>query len=693
VSRRSRLFAWLSVVALVLTTAVASAAPVAAQSATPTFTLAQQSPWIAPGAGFVMGFDATNVPPGAKVALTVHDALTSRTGFDNSINGDNLPPTRDRQSYDFDQLVLDPSTGQRLLAYPSTALGDNGVFPLEVDLRSADDESLARFVTHVVVAPVNAEGALTVGQPLNVAWVWPLQSEPAYLNVSPQPQGFTPINPTTYADLEPSGRLGRQAARLAANPDIPLTLAPSPETLEAWDALALKFPALQAGPAALRSTIARGATQVLAGPYVPLDMPSLARGGLADVVTSSTPTQPSELTRGVSALETFLDAHVDPSTALPGPLDQASLATLQNASVRQLVVEGNALTPVTEKFTPAHPYKVQTVAGDDSSAATVVATDIGLEQFLTGDQPPALRAAHLLAGLALVAGEQPSLPRGIAIANPADWDADDAFVGAVLAGLRGNPLVRPTTVQGLLQEVPVATDDDGAPVYRQLAAYSPAAPPVSAKTYAAGVQSRDAVAQVVPANDVRVASADRALATSVAAAWATPTGRVAARHLLASIQGSVDNYLSQVEVQPQSTVTITSSKAEIPISFKNNGDDPVTVHLKLDSDRLLFPDGADLDVDLPARHNTTVRVAVETRGSGTVPVQMTVTTTNGLAIGRPTTIKVRSTFVSGVGVFLTVGAIVFLAIWWGWDIHRRRKKRSREQHPTYRLAPPSGQPA
>ena len=161
------------------------------------------------------------------------------------------------------------------------------------------------------------------------------------------------------------------------------------------------------------------------------------------------------------------------STALPGPLDAASLSLLQNGGVRQLVVDGRALVPVTEKFTPAHPYKVQTVPGDNSSAATVVTTDSGLEQFLTGDQPPALRAAHLLAGLALVAGEQPSLPRGIAIANPVDWDANDAFVTAVLAGLRGNPLLHPTTVQGLLEHVPVATVDDqpdGAPVFRQLAA-------------------------------------------------------------------------------------------------------------------------------------------------------------------------------------------------------------------------------
>jgi hypothetical protein len=682
----------LCVAALVLaTTGAIAAAPVAAQSASPTFTLARQSAWIAPGGGFVMGFDAADVPPGAQVALTVHDALQSRTAFDASIGGNNLPPTRDRRTFAFDDLLVDPSTGQRLLSYPSAALGDNGVFPLEVDLRSAADASLAHFVTHVVVAPVAPDGTLTVGKPLNVAWVWPLQTEPAYLAVT----GAYPVNPTTLADLSASGRLGRQAAQLAANPDVPLTLAPSPETLDAWNALATKFPDVAAGPSAIRSTAARN--QVLAGPFVPLDLPSLERGGLQDVVTSSTPTSPSEVTRGVATLETFFGGPMtNTSTALPGPLDAASLSLLQNAGVRQLVVDGRALVPATEKFTPAHPYKMRTVSGDDASAATVVATDPGLEQFLTGDDPPALRAAHLLAGLALVAGEQPSISRGVAIANPVGWDADDTFVTAVLAGLRGNPLVRPTTVQGLLEQVPIATVDDqadGAPVYRELASYSPPAPPVSAKVYADGVKSRDEVARVVPASDARVASADRALASSVASTWAAPAGRAKARHLLGSIQSSVTNYLSQVQVQPGNTITITSSKAQIPISFKNTGDDEVTVHLQLDSDRLLFPDGAVQDVQLAPRQNTTVRVAVETRGSGTAPVLVTATTPGGLPIGQPTTIKVRSTFVSGVGVFLTVGAIVFLAIWWGWDIHRRRKKRSREQHPTYRLAPPSGHPA
>lgn len=679
------------VIAFMLTGAVVAGAPVAAQVAAqagaPEFALAAQSAWTAPGAAFVMRFDSSNVPGGAQVALTVHDALQSRTAFDASVRGDSLPPTRDRETFAFDQLPVDAGTGQRVLAVSDAALGSSGVFPLEVDLRSAADESLAHFVTHVVVAPVGPDGRLTVGQPLNVAWVWPLQAQPAYVAAP------VFVNQTTLADLDPTGRLGRQAAQLAANTDVPLTLAPSPETLDAWAVLGQKSPPLAAGANDVRSAAARN--QVLAGPFVPLDLPSVTRGGLQDVVTSSTSTRPSELTRGVSALEKFLGAHVDPSTALPGPLDTASLSILQNASVRQLVVDGKALTPENEKYTPAHPYKMRTVQGDDSSAVTIVATDDGLERFLTGDEPPALRAAHLLAGLAVVAGEQPSTSRGVAIANPATWDADDTFVADVLAGLRGNPLLHPTTVQGLIEAVPVATTGDAvdAPVYRELAPYAPPLPPVTAAQYAGGVRSRDAVAALVGAGDTRTQNVDRALASSLAAAWANPPGRVRARQLLDSIRGSVAGYLGQVHVQPQSTVTITSSKAQIPISFRNTGDDDIQVHLRLESDRLLFPDGDELDVTLPARHNTTVRVAVETRGSGTAPVTLTVTTPGGLAIGKPTVIKVRSSFVSGVGVFLTVGAVVFLVIWWGWDIHRRRKKRAGDHQPTFRLAPPSGQPA
>jgi hypothetical protein len=66
-------------------------------------------------------------------------------------------------------------------------------------------------------------------------------------------------------------------------------------------------------------------------------------------------------------------------------------------------------------------------------------------------------------------------------------------------------------------------------------------------------------------------------------------------------------------------------------------------------------------------------------------VQVSVTTSGGGLPIQTTQMTVRSTFVSGVGIFLTVAAVVVLAAWWGYDIYRRRRSR--------RVAAPSGQPA
>ncbi|HEX9506276.1 MAG TPA: DUF6049 family protein, partial [Acidimicrobiia bacterium] len=559
----------------------------------------------------------------------------------------------------------------------STGLSGGGVYPLEVALRNGDDQSLASFVTHVVVAEVTENGGLTVGHPLDVAWVWPLGAAPAYLS------GGQP-DPVVFAELEPAGRLGRQVALLGNAPDVPVTLAPTPETVDAWNNLSGKFPALGSGLTTLRGLA--GHDQVLAGPFVSLDLPSIVRGDLTGVVHD-------EQSRGVGVLEQFFATQLDPSTALPGPLDGVSLRQLQNASVRRIVVSSDALTPADEKYTPAHPYTIQAVPGDESTSMEVLATDPGLERFMEGDAPPALRAAHLLAGLALVAGEQPSIQRGVALANPSEWNAPDSFIAAVLNGLHDNPLVKPTTVAGLLGDVPAATHDDqpdGAKVMRELAPYDPPAPAVSLTHYTAAVEHQRAVTALLGPTDARVVRAGRALAASVTSAWDSPKGRRQARALLDSVKQSERDFLAGIQVPDQSTITITSSKAQIPMSFRNDTGQSVTVHLKLESDKLLFPEGAERDIVLAPR-NTTVRIAVETRSSGNFPLLVTVTTAGGLPI-KTSRIKVRSSFVSGVGVFLAVGAIVFLALWWGWDIHRRRRGRGTIR-PHRRLVAPSGHPA
>ncbi|MFI5046844.1 MAG: DUF6049 family protein [Acidimicrobiia bacterium] len=645
-----------------------------AQTTTPKLSLVYQDAWTPVGGNVTLRLRADQVPPGLTLALTTHEQVRSRSGFDAAFSGGSLSSTINYKPLAFDDLPVDPADGTHVLTIPlddlnarlNTRQSGSGVFPLEVELRDSD-RAVTHFLTHLVVADVGPTGALVVGQPLRTAWVWPLQSDPAYLSTGDE-------DPAVVAELASTGRLGHQVDAIAADADVPLTLAPSPDTLAAWSALATTDVADAGTVAGLRSVLPRD--QVLAGSYVPIDLPSLNSGGLGGAVNT-------EIQSGVSALEDFFGSLPDVSTALPGPLDTPSLVALRNASQRRLVVRGSALGPGDEQFTPAHPTTVLADPNDESTAMTVLASDEGIEKFLTTDEPPALRAAHVLAALAVIAGEQPNRVRGVAIVNPTRWDAPTDLVTALLAGLRGNPLVSPVTVDTLFSQVAPATvgdEPDGPRLVRQLAPVTPVAPPVTAAHYGSALLQRDAVAHLFPAGDPRVSNGDRALLSALSSAWENPAGRRKAAALLDGIGASVDGFLAKIRVPEQSTVTLTSSTAEIPITFSNDTGQPVRVRIRLESNRLLFPDGAERVVELPLK-NHTERIRVETRGPGTFPVVVDVSTEGGLPIST-TRLSVRSSVVSGVGKVLMVGAVAFLALWWGWDIHRRRRRRVRDDAPS-----------
>ncbi|HEY7107025.1 MAG TPA: DUF6049 family protein [Acidimicrobiia bacterium] len=651
--------------ALVAALFVASpAAPVAAQTTTsPSIVLAGQDAWDPVGGTFTALLGTTGSLDGLHLTLTVHDRVVSRSAFDATLaDNPTFPPTLRLLDLSLDDYPPD-AFGLRTLSVPLASLNvrrsGNGVYPVEVQLRDADAHIVDGFVTHVVVADPNAAGT-----PLDVAWVWPLVDPPAIALDGTHDAGVV-------ADLASDGRLGRQAAAIGHATDVPLTLAPSPETLDSWSTLSQGNVDLAAGAAALRDAVPEH--QVIVGPYVNLDLPSLFRSNLGSRLGD-------ELDRGASALEAFFGTHLDPSTAMPGPLDATSLVALSDARARRLVVDGDALEPYQGRFTPARPARLEASAGGPSDT-TVVATDSGVERFLSAPKPPAhsepgLRAAHLLAALAVVAGEQPSLTRGVAFANPVTWDADPTLMNALLTGLRGNPLLKPVTVDTMLTEAaPATVDDPEAPAeVRVLAPVTPTRAPVTAQEYQAAVSDRNGIADLFGPTDPRVQRADRVLHTVLAASGETPTGRALAASELAGIGQLGRDFLSRIRVPDPSTVTLTSSRAQIPLTFRNDADRRVGIHIALSSSKLLFPDGTDRDVVLQPGKNETVRIAVETRSSGTYPLDLTVTTAGGLPI-QTSEVTVRSSFVSGVGVFLTVAALLFLAGWWAWDIRRRRRAR------------------
>ncbi len=642
--------------------------------------LASQSPWVATGTDFVIRLRGERVPPGLGLTLTLHESLVTRTAFDRSVTGGNLGGTLfgGQLRFDWDSLAVD-ATGARVLAVGVPGPNDSangkfnvratGVYPLEVQLRD-DQRTVTGFVTHLVVVAGNAAGTFSVGRPLDVAWVWPLTAGPAFL-----PDGEP--DPNVLAALRPGGRLGRQAAALADHPDVALTLAPAPETLDAWNTLTRDMPDLAVGLAPIVAP-RPDVHQILTGPYVPLQLPSLIAEGFQEALLS-------QRIAGSDTLQRLYASRLDARTALPGPLDAASLAYLRERGVDRVIVDESALVATSASRTPAAPFVIETAASGAPLTVSAVAGDAGLARLLETDEPPALRAAHVLAGLAFVQRESPNAaPRGVVLLNPAHWEAPADLLDALLAGLKDNPLLRPVTADQLFAGVS-DTLPNGTVMVRELAPTPATAPPVSLAQYNDATRQLASLESLLGAEDERVQRGVRSLQIVVSAELANADGRMRARRQLRAIGVDLGTFLAQIRAPANSTITITSSRAEIPISLLNETGQRVLVHVKLESDKLLFPDGAERDVVLDPR-NSTVRFAVETRSAGTFPIVVTLSSADGGYVIQQSRLKVRSTFVSGVGIFLTVGAISFLALWWGNDIRRRRtrptKVASAADHPS-----------
>jgi Family of unknown function (DUF6049) len=122
-------------------------------------------------------------------------------------------------------------------------------------------------------------------------------------------------------------------------------------------------------------------------------------------------------------------------------------------------------------------------------------------------------------------------------------------------------------------------------------------------------------------------------------------------------------------------VTLTAREADVPLSFQNTSGKPVTVRVHLASEKLEFPDGDDREITLP-EGNSTQSFRIEARASGTFPMTVYITSPDGrLSFGPATRITVRSAVFSGVGAALTVGALLFLLLWWA--NHFRRTRRAK----------------
>lgn len=180
---------------------------------------------------------------------------------------------------------------------------------------------------------------------------------------------------------------------------------------------------------------------------------------------------------------------------------------------------------------------------------------------------------------------------------------------------------------------------------------------------------------------------ERTLAISAADDLALDQRELDARSVSAALQVP----FNAISIPAKDKVTLGAQDATFPLPIESGLDYPVKVVIELDAnDRVEFPRNR-IETDLPPGR-TVLNIRVKTHTAGDTPVRVSVRTPDDGVVLAESKYTIRATAVSGVGVFLTVGAVVFLALWWGrhWYRNRGKARHARGPGPGSPGPPPPG---
>jgi hypothetical protein len=633
---------------------VAGAQPAAAPGR---MTFVAQTPWVATGGVFQIRVHVDR-PTGASMlefALTVFPPVATRSEFGETLadrmgdtalvalqpialadlrpeaNGDvvlNVPIRDPAQPRDASRLLLQ----QR-----------DGVYPVRVELRDRlAGGTIDKFVTHLLHTP-----EVHVTPKLGVSLVFPVHALPAL-----QPDGERVL---PDADALTAMAQGVDAVRTT-----PFTLAPTPETVAAL--AASNEPKAKGLLTSLRSAAAE--RSMLSSSYVPANLPALMGAGLDGEVAS-------QLNRGAATLTELLTARLDSRTWLAEEaLDPKVIDTLAGRGFDRMLTAEPLLTPIPDqKLTLTRPF----VLAGRSTRVQAVGADAGLAAHFGGASNQALAAHHLIADLAVIYLDRPGDDerRGVAAIAPRDWRPTRAFTDVVTGGLALSPIIEPISLDTLFAAVPTARDDAGANLVRKPAIPTPGTIAEVASDLADARRNLDSLGSVLGSGNATSAVIEEQLLVAESSELKTLRQREA---YVAGANRQVQAQLNAIEMPEGRSFTLTARTGEIPVTFKNNTGKPVRVVVKIESDKLDFPGGTELDLEL-ARLNTTQRFPVVARASGAFPVRITLVSPDGhLEVGRAR-ITVRSTAASGASLVVAMGAATFLAVWWGRNAMKGRRAR------------------
>jgi hypothetical protein len=618
--------------------------------------LASQTSVVPPGGTFAMRLALEGVPADGSLRLVLHQRVRSRSELALSMEGDGLRSQVFGTSTFLSTLPTQPDGTRRLALSLDPANGGiqlrtEGVYPVEVIAQDAAGTALATLMTHLVVPPEDGDDS----PPLGVAVVAEVDAPPALRS-----DGTTQL---ARGRVEAMAEL---VSGLLAAPDVPVTLAVRPETL---DALATSA---DPGDIELVDAMRTAAVDrtVLALPYAEVSPDSLAASDLLSELTE-------QRDRGRQVVTDTLGVEPTESVWLAPPkLGADGLAALAFSDVDRVVVSDTDVEPLDERiisYSLAQPFLLSGPEEDstDTSADGLVqamATDpVILDRLDTGGSP-GLVASRVLSEVAFLRLEQPGVARSVVL--PMGTGTPARVVQLVLEGLGyGSPFAPMDLDEAFDHAVPLLDRGDNQ-VDRHLVPVTP---------------------NTMRASDARALREARAHLETYVGLLGTgsPLAEPLARHLLLAtavgltgadrrghiemVESSIAAVTGEVSTPATFTLTLTAREGTVPLTIRNDSGVPLHVTVRLRSQKLEFPDGDTIDQVL-TDESTRIDINVRALASGAFPLEVAVTSPDGKRSLATTRYTVRSTAVSGAGLVLSIGAGVFLIAWWA--SHWRRTRRS-----------------
>ena len=350
---------------------------------------------------------------------------------------------------------------------------------------------------------------------------------------------------------------------------------------------------------------------------------------------------------------------------LDSTVTSAGLAELQSLGVEGIVADPGVFEPVDPVFFPESLTTRFLVPAPDIDPLPAMAFDNDLANHFVAGNGAVIDANRMLADLTLLSFQYPDTSQGAFVRPPADWLPDATFLNVLLSGLERIPSINSTSPEQVLAITSFTPargiDSLSPPLQREL---QPEQAPDDLRAYRTEFSQAQATIEawstVIASNTEDVGRLNELLELSTSSDH-DDTDRNA---YIDQIYSIIDTQrIDSITTPPTETITLTGRRSDVPILIDNNLDSDTAVLLLLDSEKLDFPEGREIDAVLTPGSNR-IEVPIEARGSGDSPIRIQVFSPDRSILLGSSEIVVRLLAFSGVGVLIGGVAILVLLGWW-----------------------------